>query len=344
MTIFSDRLPRTDLLVFGGDVFDTLLSMTDTCVNDILRFFQWTLAMCHQYNVTVRVMAGTHSHDRGQCSVLPHLHHEHLFKNDLRYIDTIRLEHIAHLDLRMLYLPDDLPYESADAVMRVVNDQMHDLGWEYVDYAVVHGWFKNVLPPISAHHPPIVFTTEQFAFVRRWVMAGHVHTPDVFDNVFYNGSTDRLCHGEEETKGCVWVEQRGDGTTRLEFVENRGAAVYKTIDLTACGEIDDAVLRFRQEMESVPHHPVTYIRTIHPLAELRTALQKFCAERYPHARYAHQSPKQEGVLTDEGLDYEAATLITPTPETLSTLILEYLNNRSIGHDLTIARVEQLLAS
>lgn len=343
MRVFAERLPCTQLLVIGGDVFDTLLSLTETNVNDILQFFQWLLAQCHQYDVVVRVLAGTHSHDRTQCSVFQHLHHEHLFRNDLRYIDTVRLEYIEPLGLRMLYLPDDLPYESSEAVLRVVAEQMHDLGWDYVDYAVLHGWLEKALPahvPINKR-PTVVFRTEQLRFVRRWVMAGHIHTPMVSDHTFYNGSFDRLCHGEEEPKGCMWIEQAADGSTKLEFIENTNAAIYRTIDLTPYADIDQALAVFTTELARLPYHPVTHVRTIHPQPEVRTALQRFCATHQPHIRYTHQSPKSQTDDTDEGESFDPTILTAPTLETLPTLVLEYLNGRNTPHDLTAERVAAL---
>ena len=133
-------LEQTDLLNIGGDVWDTLMTLNDE-TNVIVSFLIDLLRMCHVNNVTVRVLLGTFSHDRDQSSVFEIYQKKCHFTNDLRYISKVYLEEIESLNVRILYLPDDLPYESSEACLEAVSDMMKTRGWTWVDYVFGHGYF-----------------------------------------------------------------------------------------------------------------------------------------------------------------------------------------------------------
>lgn len=149
-------LPITDLLNIGGDVWDTLLTFS-TETNGIAGFIIDFLRECDKHSVVVRVLLGTYTHDRDQSSIFEIYHKKCHFTNDLRYVKEVSLEEITSLDVRILYLPDDLPYESSDACLEVVAEMMAARGWTYVDYVFGHGFFSHMIPAHIPKNPKCLF-------------------------------------------------------------------------------------------------------------------------------------------------------------------------------------------
>lgn len=164
-----------DLLIIAGDFFDTALSLSDKLTPGVIAVMLDLLAEASFHKVVVRILRGTFSHDRTQGSYFPFLHAQYKFTNDLRYIDTVSLEYLEQFDLRLLYMPDDLPYPTAEAAMEVVHQKLQAVGWTTVDYAIIHGYLDHVVPA-GVSKPKGTYDRRQFAFVRRYVISGHVHT------------------------------------------------------------------------------------------------------------------------------------------------------------------------
>lgn len=343
-TVLFPRLTTCDLLNIGGDVWHTLLTFSDEA-NVIIALIIDLLRLCHTHNVVVRVLLGTFTHDRNQSSLFAIYHEKCRFTNDLRYIDQVCLEWIESLDLRILYLPDDLPYESSDACLEAVFEMMRTRGWTWVDYVFGHGYFEHMLPDIPKK-PRCTFRTEQFIpFVRRYVLMGHVHLSDQTGNVIYNNSFDRIAHGEEAPKGCVEIEDYGD-TAKLRIVENPDATRFITLDLsndtdkeTVCqAYLDRLKERF---IKGVPG----YVRVIHPSTEIRHALRQLTTSQWPELTYASEvSHRQSDADTHNTSHhpFDVATYPTPTEATLPQMVVSFLEKNRHGH-LSLERITTILS-
>jgi len=319
-------LEQTDLLNIGGDVWDTLMTLNDE-TNVIVSFLIDLLRMCHVNNVTVRVLLGTFSHDRDQSSVFEIYQKKCHFTNDLRYISKVYLEEIESLNVRILYLPDDLPYESSEACLEAVSDMMKTRGWTWVDYVFGHGYFQHMLPKNIPREPKCTFRVSQFTpWVRRYILMGHIHLSDQTQNVIYNNSFDRLAHGEEASKGCLYIEDSGD-MAKLKIIDNPDATKFVTLDLTKETDpekVGDLYLSLvKQKFQGIPG----YVRVVHPSAEIRQSLHRLTNSRHPELFYSFRQTPHD-VVNEARLtvrkSFDVVEYPTPTEHTLPKMVFDYL--------------------
>lgn len=337
-------LSQTDLLNIGGDVWDTLLTFSNEA-NGIVAFIIDLLRECDKHVVVVRVLLGTYTHDRNQSTIFEVYHEKCHFKNDLRYINQVCLEEIPSLDVRILYLPDDLPYESSDACLEAVSEMMTSRGWDYVDYVFGHGYFDHMLPVHIPRKPKCTFRVLQFkSFVRRYVCMGHIHQCDFTENVFYNNSFDRLAHGEELPKGFMFVEDIGT-SAKLRFIENVDATKFITIDLSAYTDKEVACRRYPELVKERFSGTPGYVRVIHPSAEVRQALHRLTTSQHPELIYSfRKSPEDSSgeAHTSVRKSFDVSEYPTPTKETLPQMVFDFLE-KSGGTSLSLDRITEILS-
>jgi hypothetical protein len=326
-------LPQTDLLVIGGDVWDTLLTHSSES-NTIDGFNIDLLRVCDAHAVAVRVLEGTFTHDRGQSSAFEDVYHPKChFTNDLRYINQVCLEEITALDLRILYLPDDLPYESADACLAAVAEMMVARGWTWVDYVFGHGYFEHMLPDFIPRKPKCTFRITQFKpFVRRYVVMGHIHLSDLTDIVIYNNSFDRIAHGEEDPKGCVFIEDAGT-SAKIRIVENKAATKFITLDLSGYTDKETIGQHYLDRLKTkFPSGEAGFVRVVHPSEEVRQALKRLTAAQHPEIAYAARKSSDDATHDGQAISrksFDVAEYPTPTPTTLPQMVMDHLEKRGI---------------
>ena len=310
-----------------GDLLDRAIVLADPQSGDVLDFIEKLLVELDKHGVTARFLRGTFTHDRIQLGHVQRMHRNFGLKNDLRVIDNIELEEMPD-GLRLLYLPDDLPQENADQVLELVHTMMADRGWDYVDYALVHGCFDFV-----GFGERIAFRPEQFAFVRRKVLVGHIHTAQSEGNVIYHGSPERFSHGEEEAKGFLFIEDRYPKEVKATFVENTHSTWFKTFD-DSRAPLDSIVSIWTERFDSAPQGCMSNFRLIHPDPATRAVVEKI-SRGYPNVVFSSIPPKdkntQKAAESIVAKTYVAGKI--PTQETLPEDILDFI--KESGADTTL---------
>jgi len=335
-THFLSRIPQCKLLIIGGDFFDSLLSLSKPESNLMISFIIDLLQQADRYEVIVRVLKGTFTHDRDQCHLFQVLHEKGGFTNDFRYVDTLCLEYIEALDLKCLWVPDDLPFPSSDAIMEQVHQKLHDMNWDAVDHVFLHGAFEHVMPPDMPKLPAVTFRARQFAgIVTRSILCGHIHTSSAYTetfpegdvHVYYGGSVERLAHGEEEPKGFLFVKS-APGTSTVEFVENTDATKFLTFDLSKYEQTELAVQKYTRLVEKhFKPNEYGYVRVVHGSTQVRNVLRKVTQTQYPTLTFSHKASqaakataKIQTLITKQ--DYP-----TPTVENLPGMLSDFLRTR-----------------
>jgi hypothetical protein len=354
----SDKLTRVvfpylkdiDLLVLAGDMTDTELSLASLEAQHVIEFFIRLYQECEKNDVDICLLRGTVSHDRDHLRILKSLHATYKFKNKLHYHETIGLTEITHLGLKIGFLPDNLPYKTSNEAIAVLKELMHKKGWDMLDYVVFHGYAKHVLPT-GMDHADTIFDIEQFDFVKRAVMAGHVHTPSLkshrFSNdhelhFFYNSSFERLAHGEEEDKGFMLVTEDGDDT-EFKFVKNPYATGFFTFDLYAYDKSEDIFRIFEEKMSKINTSLPVHVRVLHPQSEIRSSLARHVLKTYPHVKFTSKSKKikkRDIEDTSHPSSDTFKTLIAPSKDTLPIMIHDFLKDKNITLDIT--EIESML--
>lgn len=216
-----------DLITINGDWWDQLLTMTSDAATDAEEFIFHLLYRCGLANIKVRVLEGTPLHDCKHSAKFEQINKMGNLGCDIKYFDTLSIEHITDLDIHILYLPDEFTTDP-DETWRLVCELLKAHGLEQVDYVVMHGAFIYQLPPQAQHncHDPRRWQS----IVKKHILINHIHTGSQYEKILAPGSFDRLKHSEEEPKGYLRIEDFGTHT-EIKFIENAGAKIYKTFNV-----------------------------------------------------------------------------------------------------------------
>lgn len=334
---FFPKIADMDFLIIGGDWFDSALSLNDENTDDLLSCMGQLLSIAAQHHVIVRILRGTFLHDRNQLMHFKMLYNSLRLKNDFKYIDTVTTEYIKKYDMKIAYLPDDLPYASEHEIMSLLKKNLEINKWEKYDYVFNHGLFKHTLPDNIPRKQKIVYNKEDFDdIVDRYVISGHVHLGSQTDNNLYNGSFDRTNQGEEAAKGFLYITDNGT-SAKIDFIENTDAILHITYDVSKLNDIDLILQRCKSFVDRKFRKDVVgYIRVLHPSPIIRSTIKKVVTKEYENifctVESSDKSKKKEIELKDL---YIASSYIVPTIDNMESMIREFLITENIENTLIV---------
>jgi hypothetical protein len=232
LLLYFDNYQNThklDILFLAGDVFERLLEFPSPDSTEIIFWVHRIISFCREYSIKLRVLEGTPSHDWKQSKIFETINLLSPVQADVRYIDKLSIEHMPDFNLYIIYVPDEWS-ESSEETFQQAKKQLADFGITHADIAIMHGLFTYQLPFASvknfAHSE-----TQWLSIVKYFISIGHIHTFSVFDRIVAQGSIDRHAHGEEEPKGGVLFNIHPTELSRFRFIENKCAAIFKTINI-----------------------------------------------------------------------------------------------------------------
>lgn len=341
---FYPEAKNSDLILLTGDLFDQISMVSSNANKFVSIFIRELFAFSSEHHVPIRILHGTYSHDRNQLSVLEVLK----FKNtDAKIINEISCEEITVKDkkLRILYIPDNLPYKKSTDVMSHINKVMSVLGWKKVDIVLGHGTFSHALPVSIEHAPPCLYTREQFDEILEpngIIIMGHIHIPSAKNNIYYCGSFERMSHGEEQPKGFYTFTYEND-KWNAKFVENDSATLFVSISPQG-NSTDEIIADFDQQIKNIFINHTGYVRVLNNDTETRAILQKVCLTRFPSIVYSSKSiadsDKPEIQITD--IDLNTFDDIKPSRENLGELIAQFLQENEMLGTLDTAIINNYL--
>lgn len=312
-----DSTHQLDIIFFGGDLFDRLLSLNQSDVFQILEWAGNFIPMCERNQIHVVFMEGTPSHDWGQTRLLETLRKLGLGNKYFHYITDLSIVHFDDLDIDVLFVPDEWRPETDDT-WREVLQLLRERNLEQVDFTILHGAFEYQLPE---HVKAPKHLSERYQQITRaHVFGAHIHTPSVRGNIRVNGSFDRLAHNEEEEKGHWRIRYPAGKAPVEKFVVNEQAKVYKTIDCTGL-EVDLALNRLAQEVERVPadSHLRVKANKSDPILASFDVLRK----KHPNVHWSSKVTEEETVQKNLLVDLRTEfTQIQITPDNLMELMME----------------------
>ena len=338
-------LMQVYLAFFGGDVFHQLLRIDADNTQAVLSVINRILSIAKEKGILLRILRGTFTHDRGQNTLFETLNQA--YNVDLKCIDSVCLEYIEQYNLRILYIPDNLPYANSDECIDEIHTLLKSAQWDYVDFVVMHGYFEHVLPEGIPHQPHCTFRKEQFeSFVKHYVLVGHVHTPSKNGKIIYNGSFDRLCHGEEEKKGFFFLTNQNEDW-KIKFIENKHAMNFITVRPEG-NNINELLESTYSEIEKkFGKHPGGYLRIILDDPEKRQLIiQHVLATFNTDLIVTGMSPKESKteIITIEEQEFQTYEQIVPTQENLAELVYIHIQKTKGSCDVDIPTIHKYLAS
>lgn len=321
-----------DVFFLCGDVFDRLLRLGSEDSLEAIFFAIELLKLCVIYNVKLRVLRGTPSHDWEQSAMFTVLNASSGIGADIKYIRDLHVEYIG--DLTVLYVPDEWN-ETSEKTLAQAKNLIKETGRSQVDIAIMHGQFEFQLPEIvkAQKHS----SAEYRKLVRGPILINHVHKHNSFKNIIAPGSPDRLVHGEEDAKGIVsFVYDSDTGKYKWKFHKNHNAKIYKTI---YCGDmdVDQALQLIDETVAKLPKFSAIRIsaRKKDPiLFNLdAVALMYIHYEFSKHVQKEDDAPDNEIVIAGEEDEY---TPITITPDNIKDLLVERCRSSFTETELALA--------
>lgn len=237
-----------DIIVIEGDLFDRLLFLNDVHRPLIIEWMAKLLKMCAEYDIKLRVLEGTPSHDCRQSKLFVDVNGEFNIGADLKYIDDLSIEMMDDLGISVLYLPDewDISLQKCyDSALK----KMLEYGLDKVDFVIMHGAFDYQFPPnlgIETHN-----SRDWCSIVNYHIFVGHVHQYSQYDKILAAGSVDRLSHGDEKPKGHLRVSVKPNGESQIKFIVNPLAKIYLTIDCVGLS-VEQSIEKIRTIIEGKP--------------------------------------------------------------------------------------------
>jgi len=225
----SKTLLDIDILFIHGDITDRVTNLPD---NRVILYRSWIyrlITACKVNHVILRILRGTPSHDFGQGKEFIDVNELSGLNWDVKYFDELDIEYIERFGLNVLYVPDEWRGDTKQTQKEIV-ELMSSKGLSKVDIVSLHGFFGFQCPQTSQVHDEDFFKS----ITRYFVCAGHSHLYAESDNIFIQGSFDRIRHGEEEKKGFlkITLDTNNPSLLNREFVENKYATLYITKELT----------------------------------------------------------------------------------------------------------------
>lgn len=239
-TILTEANTELDVLFINGDLFDQRVELNKTELKWIIKFINSLLNYCFKYNVKLRILEGTPSHDYLQSQRLVDMNDIREQKVDLEYFQVLEIEYFSEYDKYVLYIPDEHVH-SQEELEKKVNEKLRLYNIAQVDMAMLHGSFKYQTKGMNTKS----FSYDEDYFhtlTKGFIHIGHHHNFTTHGRIIANGSLDRLAHNEEEDKGYVVVNE---GT--YIFVINPYSYIYKTITVnakTTLASLDKQVFKY----------------------------------------------------------------------------------------------------
>lgn len=297
----ANELKDSKYLFIAGDLFDRLLTIPDGNVAEIISFMSWLLRECVRYNVKLRVLEGTPSHDWQQNKLFETLAFNNAIATDIRYYDTLAID-TEEDGLNILYIPDEYS-DYTSTTLNEVHQLLEKKGLTQVDLAIMHGMFEFQLPEHIRGNLSVHDSEAYLKIVKGYIIIGHDHRHKSKDRIYVPGSFDRLTHGEEEDKGYLVFDI--DKKT-IDFKVNKESFIYLTIECTKL-DIEDTLKEIRDKLKDIP--PLSKVRLIfkesHPIKEYINKLQS----EYPDLDWTKSKVIKENEDIKLDVDYQYTSII-----------------------------------
>ncbi len=334
-TFMFPKVAEVDLVAITGDVFDNIVNMTSSSAGDTISFFVDLFMLLKAHNVKCIILQGTTYHDRNQLEVIRKLTIKLGVSQLCKVILVPKVYYDPDLEASFLYLPDDLPYKDKANLFKHIRKLLITIGGK-VDYVLCHGMFDFACP---VKLPNSYTPSDFYDICNKLVLCGHVHTPQIKENIIYAGSFDRLAHGEEGRKGFWMVEG-----IRATFIKNEEATKYITFTYPNEDIKQVLITHDRLIAKHFKANSSGYIRLIINDIHIRQTVRYHHREKYPNITLSF---KQSKVVEAQSLSADAIDRIEPDEQleapnhkNLSKLVHNHLLTK--GLDLAIPKIDEVI--
>ena len=294
-------IEKSDILIICGDITDRSMDLSDATSNHLVSLFLDIFNLTDKLNIPIFILRGTISHDRENMSIPLEIHKKYGYRNKIYFKDTLDITYVEELGYHVLSIPDNLNYKNIDDVYLDIKKKMHELDIDDVEYVFFHGTFRHVFPEYIKLKS-LIFEEKKFKFVKKNILAGHIHTHSQRGKVIYIGSFERLNHGEEEDKGFLFIEDHKK-FNKIKFIKNKNANLFISINVD---KLKDAI----KEIDKKIKDKIVNLRLISEDSDKLKSLQ----EHYVNKKNINvkilwkKKDKQQDIKTVETIKFEYENL------------------------------------
>lgn len=349
------ELKDCQLAIVTGDTYDQLLSVNSKAHKYAMMFIKDLFRASDHTGMQIHILHGTFTHDRDQLGVFSSLAYRH---TRFEIVDSITCKEITDLrfndtvfpqNLRIGYIPDNLPYKYSTDVVQRLKNVMTCQGWTTLDMLIGHGAFAHTFPPDTTHKPTCLYDLDQFSMVKGPIIMGHIHTPSKRMNCYYCGSFERMSHGEEEDKGFyVFTRTSSPNSWKSRFVVNTDAIPFRTIEPVG-RDTPEIVRNFTEQVKQLLPQGYGYVRVLHDSPEIRSLLHKVCIQQFPNISYSSKSASKKDIIemkVDE-ISLDIIEDVKLDVHNLGEMVFQFLNenkllDKELSKDDIILTVNEIL--
>jgi len=313
---------RLDIIFIVGDLFDQLIDCSGPALYEALEFITRLVSFCGRNKIKLRILEGTPSHDRQQSRLFEFISSVKESVADVKWIKTLMVERMEDLNLSILYVPDEYT-ASTDITLQLVYDLFKNQGIEQVDIAMMHGAFNYQMRCIPGQHDTHN-ETAYLSLVKHFINVGHIHTHSNYERIIAQGSFDRLAHGEEEPKGGVLMTIRDDGSDYYEFIENKKAKIFKTIEIKS-EDLQKCLHQLERILLKIPNESYIRIKApkLHPILVHISELKKqYQFIHFSKLSLEEEEEQQSVIKNTNEFNYSVVEI---RPENIVNLIIKELS-------------------
>ena len=226
---------KPNFIIFLGDYFDHKFALNDDSTYYSVLIINEIIKLCKNNgleNTKLRFVYGTESHEWDQYKFLNAMDTDF----DIRVIRYCEEEDLFP-NMKVLYIPEEHLYNKGEYYEKFLSQP------KKYDYIFGHGVIREVMKEaaiISDNNTsnrkkvPIFSTGELTYACKGQVYFGHYHIhTNINDTVFYVGSFNRWCFGEEDPKVFYTIEKNineyDEEEYNCDFIENDLTDTFKTI-------------------------------------------------------------------------------------------------------------------
>lgn len=333
-------LKDIDMMIIAGDIFDSSISYNQIDSIFFIELISNLFDLLDKYDIVLRIIRGTYTHDRDQLKNITAIYENYDYSFDFKYIEKIEIEYIEKLKTSFLYIPDDLEYSSSKQIIKYVKKQMNLQGYDYIDYMVGHGNFIHNYPK-NAQLPKIVYSVDQFDFIKKLVLMGHNHFPSVYKRkIVYAGSINRLRHGEESPKGFYIIEGN-----KAKFIENKNAVIYKSFIINEDTDQDVLIKKLNDIVNKYfKKSKKGYLRIINCPVEFKKWIYSSFNKNHKNIYVTFSKNKENSDIKMQFPKFKSNLLENPSEKNIHTLVIKAIKKyftKEFDHDRIKILIKEL---
>lgn len=337
----ASTLERTHRVYLAGDFYDHGIEYTDTDkVIDIENFQIAFLKAAKKYDVQVRILRGTKSHDREQGKYFVKLNEQLEIGCDLKYFDKLTVDIDERYGDATLYIPDQWNVDASKTLKEAITE-MAKLGLDQVQFGCMHGSMRYQMPEHMRMNQDLHDEKQYEKIVEYINFIGHHHNASNYGKTHCAGSPQRLRFGEEEDKGYLVAEVRKEGASVF-FKKLDHAMPLITKDCT--GKNIDEVKEVIDAL--IAKHPDQLgVRIQGSSSDPAPAVVRIYQEEYPHLFFKFEPKGQKDKKQLPTIDVSASTehIATLTSENIGQLLVERIEAKHPHYTEHVGRImEEIL--